>query len=109
MPNQAIVLEHPAVRTRQDVSAGGTRPRGAPLFALALVAAGSVAVLVALFLAVVCAPLVAGVLSWIAWRSRGPRRHARSLVRIRTRLRARSRGLVVVSGAARPAPLRAVR
>jgi hypothetical protein len=109
MPNQATVLEHPAVRMRPEAAAGGTRLRGAPLFALAIAAVGSVAVVVALVLAIVGAPLIAGLLAWIAWRSRGPRRHARSLVRIRTRLRARSRGLVVVQGAPRPAAVRAVR
>jgi hypothetical protein len=109
MPNEAIVLEHPAARTRPEAPARGTRLRGWPIFALGLVAAGSVLAVLALLVAVLAAPLVFGLVAWLAWRSRGPRRHARSLVRLRTRLRARSLGLEVLPGAPRPAAVRAVR
>jgi hypothetical protein len=56
---------------------------------------------------VVLAPVAAALVIWLAWRGRRPGRHARSLVRIRTRLRARSLGLAVLPGAPPPVAVRA--
>jgi hypothetical protein len=99
MPNEAVtVLQQPTVpilSARQD---GAARLGSATLLALALglVAAASVLALLALVVTAVAAPLLAPLALWLAWRTRGPRRHARSLIRIRTRLRARWVGLSVV-------------
>ena len=110
MPNEATVLQHPASRPRTVLTARVSAAlRGGPILALALVAFGAVLVVVALVLAVIVAPLTAGLILWLAWRASRPGRQARSLVRIRTRLRARSLGLVVLPGAPPPVAVRAAR
>jgi hypothetical protein len=109
MPSQATVLQHPAVRVRPVAARENFPLRSAPLVVLALVAAGSVFVVLALFVVVVAAPLVAALALWMAYRSRPRVQRARRLVRLRAKWRARALGLVVLTSAPRSAVARSVR
>jgi len=101
MASQATVLQHPTVRIRPVAADRAPTLRSAPLLALALIAGGAVLVVLALFVVVVAAPLVAAVAIWLAYRSRPRDRGARRLVRLRARWRARALGLVVLTTAPR--------
>jgi hypothetical protein len=109
MPSQATVLQHPAMRDRPVAASEASPLRSAPFVALALVAAGSVFVVLALFVVVVAAPLVAALTIWMAYRSRPRARRPRRLVRFRAKWRARALGLVVLTTTPRSAAVRAVR
>lgn len=74
-------------------------------FAGALLAAGTVAVLLLSLLALVTAPVAALLVVWIAWRSGDAAAREARRVRARLRRRARALGLVVLAGS-RPALLR---
>ena len=106
MPTQATVLQHPAAARR---SSSDDEPSGAlwgdSILALVLVAFGSALFIAALLALVLLAPLVAGVLLWLAWRSRAGARPARR--RALARRRARALGLVVLAGGPRSAARRA--
>jgi hypothetical protein len=75
------------------------------LFAAALLAAGTVAVMLVSLLVVIAAPIAAGLLGWFLWRSGDVAAREARRVRARLRRRARALGLVVLAGS-QPALLR---
>ncbi len=92
----------PLHRARDESGAGrrASTIAGQLLFAAALVGGGTVAVALALMLAVVAAPIAAAIVLWLVWRS-GDRagrlaRRTRARRTRGTRTRARALGLTVV-------------
>lgn len=67
-------------------------------FAAALVAGAAVAVVLLFLLAVLAAPLAAGFVVWLVWRSGDLTSREARRVRARLRRRARALGLVVLAG-----------
>lgn len=102
MPTGNAILLHPA-SARRPTRARRARALGEGLLlAAAILAGGTVAVALTLLLLVVSAPLGAGVLAWLAWRSREALRAGPEGERARIRRRARALGLVVLAGSLRP-------
>jgi hypothetical protein len=94
MQTQATVLNHPAAHRQAPVRVRASGTWGDPLLALALIAVAAVALMAALLLTVVLAPLAAGLFGWLAFRSREGARAKRRIARARRR--ARALGLVVL-------------
>jgi hypothetical protein len=108
MPTGTAVLLHPAVPRRS----GGLRLArrvgtlgGELVLALTLVTGGAVAIVLLLLLVVIAAPLAAGLVTWLVWRSGDAASRQAKRVRARLRRRARALGLVVLAGS-QPALLR---
>lgn len=100
MATRPALALHRAARpaTRSGLASRTAKLATELALALALLAGGAVAVVMLSLLIVLAAPVAAGVLGWLAWRSGDAT--AREAARARARLRRRTRalGLVVLAG-----------
>jgi len=108
MPTGPAILVHPASRRRErpSLAVRAATLLGHFVFAAALIVGGSVALAMVLTLVFVAAPLAAGLVLWMIWRSGDAAARQTRRVRARVQRRARSLGLSVLAGAQPAAMLR---
>ncbi len=100
MTTGTAVLVHPAMKRLERP--GVVRRTGTLaaelLVVAALLAVGTAAIVLLLLLVLLSAPVFAGILGWLLWRSGDSTARRAARVRARLRRRARALGLVVLAG-----------